>query len=63
MIYHPLHRVGDVLESINGINLTNADHRDAVRAVKETKKTLGIVSDSVVIAFIIHVLSGKVFTY
>lgn len=38
-------RVGDVLESINGINLTNADHRDAVRAVKETKRTLSVVSE------------------
>ena len=34
-----------MLESINGINLTNADHRDAVRAVKETKRTLSIVSE------------------
>lgn len=37
-------RVGDVLESINGVNLTNADHRDAVKAVKETKRPLSIVS-------------------
>ena len=37
-------RTGDVLESINGINMTNADHRDAVRIVKESKRTLSIVS-------------------
>ena len=40
-------RVGDVLESINGVNLTNADHRDAVKAVKETKRPLSIVSTPV----------------
>ncbi len=34
----PTHRVGDILESVNGINLDNADHREAVRAVKETKR-------------------------
>ncbi len=37
----PTHRVG---ESVNGINLDNADHREAVRGVKETKRTLSIVS-------------------
>ena len=40
---HP-HRVGDILESVNGVNLSNADHREAVRAVKETKRNLSIVS-------------------
>ncbi len=40
---HP-HRVGDIMESVNGINLGNADHREAVRAVKETKGSLSIVS-------------------
>lgn len=39
-------RVGDVLESINGINMSNADHRDAVRIVKESKRTLSIVSSN-----------------
>ena len=34
-----------MLESVNGINLTNADHREAVRAVKETKRSLNIVSE------------------
>ena len=28
---------------MNGINLTNADHREAVRVVKESKGALGIV--------------------
>ncbi len=36
---------GDVLESINGISLNNAYHRDAVRAVKESKRSLTIVSN------------------
>ncbi|XP_064405216.1 disks large homolog 5-like isoform X2 [Halichondria panicea] len=36
-------KVGDILESVNGINLDNADHREAVRAVKETKRTLSII--------------------
>ncbi len=31
----PTHRVGDILESVNGINLDNADHREAVRAVRD----------------------------
>ena len=30
---------------MNGINLTNADHREAVRAVKESKGALGIVRE------------------
>ena len=38
-------RVGDILESMNGMNLSNGDHREAVRAVKETKEVLGIVSE------------------
>ncbi|XP_064390736.1 uncharacterized protein LOC135338505 isoform X2 [Halichondria panicea] len=28
-------KVGDILESVNGINLDNADHREAVRAVRD----------------------------
>lgn len=40
----PSIRTGDILESVNGISLTNADHRDAVRAVKESKGLLNIVS-------------------
>ncbi len=36
-------RAGDVLEFVNGVNLSNADHREAVRAVKETKRNLSIV--------------------
>ncbi len=42
---HP-HRVGDIMESVNGISLGNADHREAVRAVKESKGSLSIVSMS-----------------
>jgi len=38
-------RVGDILESMNGIKLSNGDHREAVRAVKESKEVLGIVSE------------------
>ena len=40
-----LSRVGDILESMNGINVSNGDHREAVRAVKETKEVLGFVSE------------------
>jgi len=36
-------RPGDVLESVNGVSLNNAHHRDAVRAVKESKRSLTIV--------------------
>ena len=39
-----LSRVGDILESMNGVNLSNGDHREAVRAVKVSKEVLGIVS-------------------
>lgn len=38
-------RVGDVLESVNGQSLANADHREAVRAVKESKGALAVVSE------------------
>ena len=31
--------------SLNGIDLTNADHREAVRVVKESKGALGIVRE------------------
>lgn len=37
-------RVGDILETVNGQSMTNADHREAVRAVKESKGTLSVVS-------------------
>jgi hypothetical protein len=36
-------RVGDILENINGCNLTNADHSHAVAAVKESKGVVDIV--------------------
>ena len=42
-------RVGDVLESINGIDLQNADHSTAVQAVKESKGLLDMVSRRLVI--------------
>lgn len=37
--------MGDVLESINSQSLKNADHAQAVSAVKESKGLLDIVSD------------------
>ena len=36
-------RVGDILESVNGQSMANADHREAVRAVKESKGNLTVV--------------------
>lgn len=35
-------RVGDILESVNGQSMANADHREAVRAVKESKGALTV---------------------
>ena len=37
-------RPGDVLESVNGVNLSNVDHRDAICAVSENKGVLNLVS-------------------
>ena len=39
-----MNRIGDVLETVNGIDLKNADHSTAVHAVKESKGLLDIVS-------------------
>ena len=36
-------RVGDILEGVNGQNMANADHREAVRAVKESKGAVTVV--------------------
>ncbi|CAI8046659.1 Disks large homolog 2 [Geodia barretti] len=35
-------KVGDILESVNGQSMANADHREAVRAVKESKGNLTV---------------------
>lgn len=37
------HRPGDVLESVNGVNLSNVDHCDAVCAISENKGVLNLV--------------------
>ena len=42
-------RVGDVLETVNGIDLQNAEHVTAVQAVKESKGLLDIVSVIIII--------------
>ena len=36
-------RPGDVLESVNGVNLSNVDHCDAVCAISENKGVLNLV--------------------
>ena len=36
-------RPGDVLESVNGVNLSNVDHCDAVCAISENKGILNLV--------------------
>ena len=38
-----MYRVGDVLEMVNNVNLSCADHRVAVRAVKECQGVLRMV--------------------
>jgi hypothetical protein len=35
-------KVGDILESVNGQSMTNADHREAVRAVKESRGAIAV---------------------
>ena len=36
-------RPGDVLDSVNGVNLSNVDHCDAVCAISENKGALNLV--------------------
>ena len=36
-------RPGDVLESVNGVNLSNVDHCDAICAISENKGVLNLV--------------------
>ena len=48
-----MHRVGDILECVNGQSMVNADHREAVRAVKESKGALAVVGPTTYI----HVVS------
>ena len=43
MYYHTLCRPGDVIESVNGVNLSNVDHQDAICAIKENKGPLSLV--------------------
>ena len=35
--------MGDILESVNGQSMANADHREAVRAVKESRGAITVV--------------------
>ena len=42
--FHHTCRLGDVLESINHVDLACATHQDAVKAVKESSGSLDIVS-------------------
>lgn len=45
--------MGDILESVNGQSMANADHREAVRAVKESKETIAVVCFKPVVALLI----------
>ena len=66
-------RVGDILETVNGQSMTNADHREAVRAVKESKGTLSVVGlqymshcpqvDSVDLVLILYPLDTPCLTF
>lgn len=38
-----LYRPGDVIESVNGVNLSSVDHQDAICAIKENKGPLNLV--------------------
>lgn len=51
-------RPGDVLESVNGVNLSNVDHCDAICAISENKGVLNLVR----IYIFIHYVELKLFT-
>ena len=51
-----MHRIGDVLESINGVELMDASHKDAVTAVKESRGLLDIVSWVLLLSLLVVML-------
>ena len=54
--YVHVYRVGDILESVNGQSMANAVHREAVRAVKESKGSLTVVRHCYTMMYIQRVL-------